>query len=152
MNKAILIGRLTRDPELRMTQAGTPVCTFTVAVDRRVRRDENSNQPTADFIPIVTWGKTAEFCHQYFAKGRLIGIDGRIQTRTYEAQDGTKRYVTEVIAENVEFVGSKRDNGIEGGYNNNGYNSNYSNSTSSESTEPKAEALGLNVSNEEIPF
>jgi single-strand DNA-binding protein len=148
MNKAILIGRLTRDPELRMTQAGTPVCTFTIAVDRRVRRDESSNQPTADFIPIVTWGKTAEFCNQYFAKGRLIGVDGRIQTRNYEAQDGSKRYVTEVIAENVEFVGSKKDNGIDTGYNNNsGYNS-----APHESQEPKAEALGPSVSNEEIPF
>ena len=149
MNKAILIGRLTRDPELRMTQAGTPVCTFTIAVDRRfVRRDESSNQPTADFIPIVTWGKTAEFCNQYFSKGRLIGIDGRIQTRNYEAQDGTRRFVVEVIAENVEFVGSKKDNGIDTGYNNNsGYNN-----APQESQEPKAEALGPNVSNEEIPF
>jgi len=149
MNKVVLIGRLTRDPELRTTQAGTPVCTFTVAVDRRfARRDENSNQPTADFIPIVTWGKTAEFCNQYFAKGRLIGIDGRIQTRNYEAQDGTKRYVTEVIAEAVEFVGSKRDNGIDSG---NSYNNGYGNQTEN-GLESRADALGPNVSNEEIPF
>jgi len=147
MNKAILIGRLTRDPELRMTQAGTPVCTFTLAVDRRVKRDENSNQPTADFIPVVTWNKTAEFCNQYFSKGSKMCVEGRIQTRNYEAQDGSKRYVTEIIAESVEFVESKRT--AEGGYNNN--NSTY-NSAPQESQEPKAEALGSSVSNEEIPF
>ena len=82
------------------------------------------------------------------AKGRLIGIDGRIQTRNYEAQDGTKRYVTEVIAEAVEFVGSKRDNGIDSG---NGYNNGYGNQTEN-GLESRADALGPNVSNEEIPF
>lgn len=147
MNKSILIGRLTRDPELRMTQAGTPVCTFTLAVDRRfAKRNEENNQPTADFIPIVTWGKTAEFCNQYFQKGSKMCVEGRIQTRNYEAQDGTKRYVTEIIAENVEFVESRRSS--EGGY---GNYDNYSNA-SADSNEPKPEALGSTVSNEEIPF
>ncbi|MBP3721641.1 MAG: single-stranded DNA-binding protein [Selenomonadaceae bacterium] len=151
MNKVVLIGRLTRDPELRTTQAGTPVCTFSLAVDRRVKRDENSNQPTADFIPIVTWGKTAEFCNQYFSKGNRMAVEGRIQTRNYEAQDGTKRYVTEVIAENVEFCESKRSADSYGsGYNSN-YGGNYGNQTEN-GLESRADALGPNVSNEEIPF
>lgn len=108
MNKAILIGRLTRDPETRYTQSGTAVCTFTLAVDRRfARRDENNGQPTADFIPIVVWSKLAEVCGNNLTKGRRVGVDGRIQVRTYDAQDGTKRYVTEIVAENVEFLDSK---------------------------------------------
>lgn len=150
MNKVVLIGRLTRDPELRTTQAGTPVCTFTVAVDRRfAKKSEENNQPTADFIPIVTWGKTAEFCNQYFSKGKLIGIDGRIQTRNYEAQDGTKRYVTEVIAEAVEFVGSKRESG-DTGYNRG--EDTYSSASSGESASAKPDALGPAVTEDEIPF
>ena len=99
MNKAILIGRLTRDPEVRYTQSGVAVCTFTLAVDRRfARRDANDGQPTADFIPIVTWRKLAEICGNNLIKGRRISVEGRIQVRNYEAQDGSRRYVTEVVA------------------------------------------------------
>ena len=104
MNKAILIGRLARDPDVRYTQSGKPVTSFTLAVDRRVRNDA---QQTADFIPIVAWNKLAEVCGNYLTKGRRTAVEGHIQVRSYEAQDGSKRYVTEVVAENVEFLGDK---------------------------------------------
>lgn len=102
MNKVVLIGRLTKDPELKFTPGtGTAVATFTVAVDRKFSKD---GQREADFIPVVVWGKQAESTANYMGKGKLIGISGRIQTRSYEAKDGTRRYVTEVIAEEVQFL------------------------------------------------
>ena len=110
MNKAILIGRLTRDPEVRYTQSGVAVCTFTLAVDRRfARKEENNGQPTADFIPIVCWRKLAEVCGNNLVKGRRISVEGRIQVRSYDAQDGSKRYVTEVVVTYFEFCGKKSD-------------------------------------------
>lgn len=115
MNKVILIGRLTRDPEVRYTQSGKAVATFTLAVDRRfARRDAGDGQPTADFIPIVCWQKLAEVCGNNLVKGRRVGIEGRMQVRSYDAQDGSKRYITEVVAEEVEFLDSK--NSAQGGY------------------------------------
>lgn len=102
MNKVVLIGRLTKDPELRFTPGmGKAVTTFTMAVDRRFSKD---GQREADFIPIVVWGKQAESTANYMSKGKLIGVSGRIQTRNYEAKDGSRRYVTEVIAEEVQFL------------------------------------------------
>lgn len=102
MNKVTLIGRLTKDPELRYTPgAGTAVTTITLAVDRRFTKD---GQKEADFIPVVIWGKQAESTAQYITKGKLIGVAGRIQTRSYDAKDGSKRYVTEVVAEEVQFI------------------------------------------------
>lgn len=102
MNKVVLIGRLTKDPELKFTPGtGTAVATFTLAVDRRFSKD---SQREADFIPIVVWGKQAESTANYMSKGKLIGIFGRIQTRSYDAKDGTRRYVTEVVAEEVQFL------------------------------------------------
>ena len=102
MNKVTLIGRLTKDPELKYTPgAGTAVTTLTLAVDRRFTKD---GQKEADFIPVVIWGKQAESTAQYVSKGKLLGVAGRIQTRSYDAKDGTKRYVTEVIAEEVQFL------------------------------------------------
>ena len=105
MNKAILVGNLTRDPELRATASGISVCTFTVAVNRRVSRDAQAQgQRDADFIPIVTWRGLADNCARYLAKGRKVAVIGSIQTRSYDAQDGSKRYVTEVVADDVEFL------------------------------------------------
>ena len=102
MNKTTLIGRPTKDPELKFTPGtGTAVTTFTLAVDRQFKKD---GQKEADFIPVVVWGKMAEATANYSAKGKLIGIAGRIQTRNYDAKDGTKRYVTEVVAEEVQFL------------------------------------------------
>lgn len=109
MNKVVLIGRLTKDPELKFTPGtGTAVTTFSIAVDRRFRKE---GQQEADFIPIVVWGKQAESTANYMTKGKLIGISGRIETRSYDAKDGTKRYVTEVVAEEVQFLewGSKQN-------------------------------------------
>lgn len=102
MNSVALVGRLTRDPELRQTKTGTPVCSFTVAVDRRFRDKDGNRQ--ADFISCVAWNKAAEIVGQYFTKGARIALNGSIQTRQYEAQDGSKRTAVEVIADTVEFV------------------------------------------------
>lgn len=107
MNKVVLIGRLTRDPELRFTAGnGTAVTTFTLAVDRKYKNKEGQRE--ADFIPIVVWSKLAEVIANYVTKGRLIAISGRIQTRTYEGNDGQKKYVTEVVADDFQFL-EKRD-------------------------------------------
>jgi single-strand DNA-binding protein len=115
MNKVMLVGRLARDPELRSTASGTSMATFAVAVDRRFQRD---GQPTADFFNVVAWGKQAEVISQYLSKGRQIALNGRLQTRNYQAQDGSKRYVTEVVLEEFDFIGSRSD-ASGGGYNNN---------------------------------
>ncbi|MBE7010990.1 MAG: single-stranded DNA-binding protein [Ruminococcaceae bacterium] len=109
MNKVVLVGRLARDPELRTTQSGTNVVSFTVACDRRFVRQGEERQ--ADFISCVAWGKTAEFVSRYFTKGMRIALDGRIQTRSWDDQNGQKRYATEVIAEDVEFAQSKNEVG-----------------------------------------
>ena len=107
MNSVSLVGRLTRDPELRQTQSGISVASFTVAVDRRYTN--NDGQREADFIACVAWRQTAEFIAKYFTKGQRIGLTGSIQTRQYTAQDGSKRTVCEVVADNVEFVERKAD-------------------------------------------
>ena len=104
MNKAILIGNLTRDPEARTTQSGVSVTTFTIAVNRRFTNAQGVRE--ADFINIVAWRQTAELCARYLSKGRKVAVEGSIQTRSYDAQDGTKRYVTEVVADSVEFLSS----------------------------------------------
>jgi len=108
MNKIILVGRLTKDPELRTTTTGTSVLNFTVAVNRRFKNKDG--QYEADFLPCVAYNTTADFIHKFFKKGNMICLEGRVQVRNYDAQDGTKRYVTEVIVENVEFVGGKNEN------------------------------------------
>jgi single-strand DNA-binding protein len=103
MNKVVLIGRLTKDPELKFTPGtGTAVATLTLAVDRRVAN--KNGQREADFIQVTVWGKAAENTANYMGKGRLMGVSGRIQTRTYEAKDGSRRYVTEVVADEVQFL------------------------------------------------
>lgn len=109
MNKVILIGRLTRDPEIRST-ANSTMASFSVAVDRRYKQE---GQPDADFPRVIAWGKTAEFIEKYFHKGMKIGIEGRIQTGSYQNQNGQTIYTTDVIADAVEFVESK--NASQGG-------------------------------------
>ena len=108
MNKIILIGRLTKVPELRYTQSGTAVASFTLAVDRRF--SNQSGEREADFVNCVAWQKSAEFVAQYFQKGKQMALEGRLQVRSYDGNDGQKRWVTEVVAEQIEFVGSKHDN------------------------------------------
>lgn len=113
MNKVVLIGRMTKDPELRFTPgSGAAVTTFTLAVDRY---NTKTGQNEADFIPIVIWGKQAENTANYMSKGGQVAISGRIQTRSYDAKDGTKRYVTEVVADmvnGVQFLGNRSGNNI----------------------------------------
>ncbi len=110
MNNVVLIGRLTRDPELRyIPNSGQAVANFSLAIDKNLPKDkkqemEAKNQPTADFVNIVTWGKIAENCANYLVKGRLVGVQGRIQSGSYEAKDGTRRYTTDVVANTVEFL------------------------------------------------
>ena len=118
MNKIVLVGRLTKDPELKTTTTGTSVLNFTVAVNRNFKNKEGKYD--ADFLPCVSYRATADFINKFFKKGNLICVEGRVQVRNYDAQDGTKRYVTEVIVENAEFVTGKNDNGNIGG-GNNGY-------------------------------
>ena len=108
MNKVILMGRLTRDPEVRYTQTNnTLVASFSLAVNRRFTRPGEERQ--ADFINIVAWSKLGEFCSKYFKKGQQVGIIGRLQVRNWEDEQGQKRYVTEVVAEEAYFADSKRD-------------------------------------------
>lgn len=102
MNTVVLMGRLTADPELRQTTQGTPVAMFTVAVDR------HSNDGSADFIRCIAWKKTAEFVKQYFYKGKMIALNGRLQIRQYEDKSHNKREAAEVVAYNVEFCGDKK--------------------------------------------
>ena len=106
MNKAILIGRLTRDPELRYTSSNRAVCQFTIAIDRPFTSNA-TGQREADFINVVVWDKTAENVGKYMSKGRLIAVEGRIQTRNYDNNEGKKVYVTEVVATNVQFLESR---------------------------------------------
>ena len=108
MNKVFLIGRLTRDPELRYTGNNTAVASFTIAVNRTYTNQ--SGEREADFIPVVVWRRQAESVKNYLSQGSQVAVEGRIQVRNYDDQNGQRRYVTEVIADSVEFIGSRRDN------------------------------------------
>jgi single-strand DNA-binding protein len=105
INRVVLVGRLTKDPELKFTSSNIAVVTFTLAVGRSFTSQDGKEE--TDFLPIVAWRKTAENVGKYIHKGSLVGVDGRIQTRNYEAQDGTKRYITEIVADSVRFLDSK---------------------------------------------
>jgi len=112
MNKVILVGRLTRDPEVRTMPNGNPVASFSLAINRPFKNKDGNVD--ADFINVSIFGRQAENVGKYVTKGSLVGCEGRIQTRSYDAQDGTKRYVTEIIADNVTFLGSKGSNNMSG--------------------------------------
>jgi single-strand DNA-binding protein len=137
MNKVILVGRLTADPELRQTQSGISSCRFTVAVDRRVA-DKNTGERQADFISCTAWRQTAEFVSRYFNKGKLIAVEGSLRTGSYQDRNHSDvtHYTTDVQVDNVEFVGGKNESGGNagyqggngGGYNNNGYGAPQNNS------------------------
>lgn len=137
LNRVILIGRLTKDPELRYTPTGVAVTQFTLAVDQTFTREGEERQ--ADFIPIVTWRQLAETCANYLRKGRLTAVEGRIQVRNYENSEGKRVYVTEVIADNVRFLeSSKKDN---------------SNSTLNNNHDPFADdGKPIDISNDDLPF
>ena len=141
MNTVILMGRLTRDPEVRYTQTNnTLVASFSLAVNRRFARQGEERQ--ADFINIVAWSKTGEFCSKYFKKGQQVAIVGRLQTRTWDDDQGQKHYVTEVVAEEAYFADSKRDGEAgSAGFEN----------TFGESLSQSAE-FQVNASDDDLPF
>ena len=126
MNKVILMGRLTRDPEVRYSQGETPlaIARYSLAVDRRNARSNNGgDEQTADFINCVAFGRAGEFAERYFRKGTKIAVSGRIQTGSYTNKDGVRVYTTDIVVEEQEFAESKNaSSGNEGGYQNNGYN------------------------------
>jgi len=160
MNKVFLIGRLTRDPELRYTGNNTAVASFAIAVNRNFTNQ--SGEREADFINIVVWRKQAENVKNYLTQGSQVAIDGRIQVRNYETEDGQKRYITEVVADNVEFLGSK--NSGNSGSSNTANQSNqeptpYDFATPSEpaktdvSSNPFADfGSSIEISDDELPF
>ena len=103
MNRVLIIGNLTRDPEMRSTQSGVAVCNFSIAVNRRFRNPQTGQQET-DFLNVIAWRQLAELCSKYLAKGRKVAVTGSIQTRTYEAKDGSKRTAWDIVADEVEFL------------------------------------------------
>lgn len=147
MNKIILLGRLTRDPEIRYTQTGACVAQFTVAVDRPFKNQVGEKE--TDFIPCVVWGKTAEVVGNYVHKGQRLLVEGRLQIRSYDAKDGSKRWVTEVIVNHGEFIERKEQQPAapqSGGYNTGG-------ATGAAQQGGGMEAFGQQVPfDEEIPF
>lgn len=125
MNKVVLIGRLTRDPELRYTAGGgVAVTTFTLAVDRPFTNQQGERE--ADFIKIVTWRKLAEVCANNLNKGRLVGVSGRLQVRSYDTQEGLRRWVTEVVADEVKFLDKPKENSAAADEVDYGYQDDYS--------------------------
>ena len=114
MNKLIIIGNLTRDPELRTTSTGVSVCSFTVAVNRRGRRDDQNGQPEADFFRVTAWRERGEFCAKYFSKGQKVVVVGPVSVQTYTGNDGVMRASLEVTADEVEFASSRNDSGNSG--------------------------------------
>ena len=118
LNRVVLMGRLVADPELKTTGTGISVTNFRIAVDRSYVK--NNDERKADFFDIVCWRSTAEFVSRYFAKGSLIAVEGKLQSRTYQAKDGSNRYIVEVAADNVSFTGEKKsDSNTNQSYNDN---------------------------------
>ncbi|MFD2672197.1 single-stranded DNA-binding protein [Marinicrinis sediminis] len=156
LNRVILIGRLTRDPELRYTPSGTAVTQFTLACDRPFTNQQGQRE--ADFINIVTWRQLAETCANYLRKGRLTAVEGRIQVRNYDNNEGKKVYVTEVVADNVRFLESMGGNRNDGdGYNQNqsssGYNRSDSNRGGSSNDDPFSDdGRPIDISDDDLPF
>jgi single-strand DNA-binding protein len=157
LNRVILIGRLTRDPELRYTPAGVAVTTFTLAVDRPFTNQQRERE--ADFINIVTWRQLAETCANYLRKGRLSAVEGRIQVRNYDNNEGRRVYVTEVIADNVRFLespnsgggggGASREEGMPGG----GNNSQQRYSGPRDNQDPfQDDGKPIDISDDDLPF
>ncbi len=144
MNKLTIIGNLTRDPELRTTPSGDSVCSFTVAVNRRVRRDAQA-QPEADFFRVSAWRQLGENCQKYLAKGRKVCVIGPVTVRTYQAQDGTTRASLEVNADDVEFLSSRADDAASGSYT-------APAAASVPAAEPPAAAGFTQVESDELPF
>ncbi|WP_421073018.1 single-stranded DNA-binding protein [Listeria monocytogenes] len=159
MNRVVLVGRLTKDPELRYTPAGVAVATFTLAVNRPFKNGQGERE--ADFINCVVWRKPAENVANFLKKGSLTGVDGRVQTRNYEGNDGKRVYVTEIVAESVQFLEPKQ-NAVEGStpnnnqneasYSNNNKNGSYRASSSQNSDSFANEGKPIDISDDDLPF
>lgn len=166
LNRVILIGRLTRDPELRYTPAGVAVTQFTLAVDRPFTGQGGERE--ADFIPVVTWRQLAETCANYLRKGRLTAVEGRIQVRNYENNEGRRVYVTEVIADNVRFLESSQSRGeggsggsggspvpeepSYGGGGGRGNSNNYSRNNNNNQDPFSGDGKPIDISDDDLPF
>lgn len=154
MNRVVLVGRLTKDPELRYTPSGVAVAQFTLAVNRTFTNSNGERE--ADFVNIVVWRKTAENVANYLKKGSLAGVDGRIQTRKYEGQDGKTVWVTEVVAESVQFLEPKSSNGNNGNANagnRNNQNHQFNNNSYSRFDEDSFAGGGtIDISDDDLPF
>ncbi|HDU3174563.1 TPA: single-stranded DNA-binding protein [Listeria monocytogenes] len=159
MNRVILVGRLTKDPDLRYTPAGAAVATFTLAVNRTFTNQQGERE--ADFINCVVWRKPAENVANFLKKGSMAGVDGRVQTRNYEGNDGKRVYVTEIVAESVQFLEPKL-NAVEGStpnnyqneanYSNNNKTSSYRADTSQKSDSFASEGKPIDISDDDLPF
>lgn len=150
MNKVILIGNLTRDPELRSTTGGIPVCTFSIAVNRRFA--SQSGEKVTDFFNIVAWRQLGELCEKYLAKGRKVCVVGELQTRSYEAKDGSKRSVVEIVADDIEFLTPRGQDGGSG-YSQSGSQSGsrYGGGYEQRSASPAPEGF-TEIEDDELPF
>jgi single-strand DNA-binding protein len=156
LNRVILIGRLTRDPELRYTPAGVAVAQFTLAVDRPFVNSQ-TREREADFIPIVTWRQLAETCANYLRKGRLAAVEGRMQVRSYDNNEGRKVYVTEVVADNVRFLESpnsvaNREEGPGGGSGIVGGGSRYGGGQRDMQDPFQDDGKPIDISDDDLPF
>lgn len=140
INRVILTGHLTKDPELKTTQSGLSVVQFVIGVQRRFVREDGGRE--ADFISCVAWRKTAENIAKYFKKGQLIGLDGRIQTRSYDDKNGQRVYVTEVVVDNFAFLNSQKGQG----------NQNSSQRPNTTAKDPFAGTSNIDISDDDLPF
>ncbi|EKN67850.1 single-stranded DNA-binding protein [Schinkia azotoformans] len=158
LNRVVLVGRLTKDPELRFTPNGVACCNFTLAVNRTFANQQGERE--ADFINIVVWRKAAENVANFLKKGSLTGVDGRMQTRNYEGQDGKRIYITEIVAESVQFLEPKssssqqqQNNNNYGQKNNGNRPTSNNNSTNNYDHDPfKDDGLPIDISDDDLPF
>jgi len=148
INRVVLVGRLTKDIELKKTSSNTSVCSFTVACNRRFQSKEQGAQ-TADFINCIAWRQSADFLAQYASKGALVGVDGRIQTRSYDGQNG-KVYVTEVVADSVQLL--SRSNGTSASNNQTFTPSNEASYSASSEEDNFSNTPSLDISSDDLPF
>ena len=159
INRVVLVGRLTRDVEVRKTASGLSVATFTVACDRRMARGQDgNNQQSADFISCVAWRQAADFLGSYARKGALVGVEGRIQTRNYD-RDGQKVYVTEIVCDTVNLLESKsqsQNRAQNSGYQDNSYQQPYSQPKPSTNDDFVSDdfgtGIGMDISSDDLPF
>jgi len=170
INSVTLVGRITKDIELRKTSSNTSVCNFTVAVDRRFQSQQNGGQ-SADFINCIAWRQSADFLSGYAAKGTIVSVEGRIQNRNYDGPNG-KVYVTEVVADNVQIISNRNGSNVQAGnnyqsqnyqnqnYQNQGYSQNMSNQTFTPANEPAygndnddyPDTPSLDIAGDDLPF